>query len=96
VPIALEVDRNSNLVLPPSSSEITMSNRKGRSVGSIGTSCHNIALALLKLDIVQNNELIVDDGQGEKLRLKPFIPHWWPKVEDEENTKEKQKDELKV
>jgi hypothetical protein len=92
IPTTLEVDRNSNLVLPPPSSGVTVLNRRGRSVGSIGTSCHNIALALLKLDIVQNNDLIVDNGQGEKLRVKAFIPRWWPKVEDGNDTKEKPKE----
>jgi hypothetical protein len=84
----LDVDRNIDLDLPPSS-DITILNRKGRPVGSIGTSCHNIALALLKLDIVQNNDLVVDNGQGKKLKLKAFVPHWWPKVEDEKDIQEK-------
>ncbi|CAI2165582.1 13649_t:CDS:2 [Funneliformis geosporum] len=96
VPITLEVDRNSKLVLPPPSSDINILNRKGRPVGSIGTSYHNVALALLKLDIIQENELTINNGQGENLRLKPFIPHWWPKVDDKENIQEKPKDELKV
>ncbi|CAB5200995.1 uncharacterized protein OCT59_022770 [Rhizophagus irregularis] len=91
VPTTLEVDRNSNFLLPPPSSDVIVLNRKGRPVGSIGTSCHNIALALLKLDIIQSNDLVVDNGQGEKLRVKAFIPHWWPKV-DEKDTEEKPKE----
>ncbi|CAG8515986.1 8751_t:CDS:2 [Funneliformis caledonium] len=96
VPTTLEVDRNSNLVLPPPSSDINILNRKGRPVGSIGTSYHNVALALLKLDIIQGNELTVNNGQGENLRIKPFRPQWWPKIDDKENIQENQKDELKV
>ncbi|RIA96450.1 hypothetical protein C1645_733205 [Glomus cerebriforme] len=92
VPTTLELDRNSNFPLPPPSSNITVLNRKGRPVGSIGTSYHNIALALLKLDIIQNNDLVVDNGQGEKLRVKAFIPNWWPKVEDGKDTEEKPKE----
>lgn len=91
MPTTLEVDRNSNFLLPPPSSDVIVLNRKGRPVGSIGTSCHNIALALLKLDIIQSNDLVVDNGQGEKLRVKAFIPHWWPKV-DEKDTEEKPKE----
>ncbi|GES76761.1 aminomethyltransferase folate-binding domain-containing protein [Rhizophagus clarus] len=69
VPTTLEVDRNSNFLLPPPSSDIIVLNRKGRPVGSI----------------------VVDNGHGEKLRVKAFIPRWWPKV-DEKNIEEKPKE----
>ncbi|CAG8503389.1 3721_t:CDS:2 [Racocetra fulgida] len=75
-----------NFPLPPSSTGIYASietlSKKSRPIGAIGSSCNNIALALLNLDKVQDENLIVASGRGEVYRVKPFVPDWWPKVDE--------------
>ncbi|CAG8805060.1 32541_t:CDS:2, partial [Racocetra persica] len=83
LPTTLQVDRTVDFPLPPPSTGIYASietlSKKSRPIGAIGSSCHNVALALLNLDKVQDENLIVASGRGEVYRVKPFVPDWWPK-----------------
>ncbi|CAG8442702.1 12307_t:CDS:2 [Acaulospora morrowiae] len=86
LPTQLKVDRKTTIKLPPPSSGIYTSienlSKQGRPVGNIGSAQYNIALALITLDKVQENDLFVANGRGDVYRVKPFIPDWWPKVND--------------
>ncbi|CAG8517520.1 5499_t:CDS:2 [Gigaspora rosea] len=80
------IERTVNFPLPSPQTGIYAStetlSKKSRPIGNIGSSCHNIALALLNLDKVQDENLAVANERGEVYRVKPFIPDWWPKVDD--------------
>ena len=82
-PTTLTVNREYNISssdLPLPHKEIVSINdkKKGRSAGNIGSSCYNIALALLRLDRIDDENLIIENQSGKSFRMKPFIPSWWP------------------
>ncbi|CAG8583316.1 22321_t:CDS:2, partial [Gigaspora margarita] len=86
LPTTLQVERTVNFPLPSPQTGIYAStetlSKKSRPIGTIGSSCHNIALGLLNLDKVQDENLAVANERGDVYRVKPFIPDWWPKVDD--------------
>ncbi|KAL1931922.1 hypothetical protein VTP01DRAFT_8978 [Rhizomucor pusillus] len=56
---------------------------KKRGAGKLGSGIHNIALAIMRLEDVQKavndkNSFVVPHAQQSGLRLRPFVPEWWP------------------
>lgn len=56
---------------------------KKRGAGKLGSGIHNIALAIMRLEDVQKavndkNSFVVPHAQQSGLRLRPFLPEWWP------------------
>ncbi|KAG2184172.1 hypothetical protein INT44_009187 [Umbelopsis vinacea] len=88
VPEALTVDRNYDIkTLPSNQADIKPAEEgKKRSVGKFGSGIHNIGLALMRLEAAQTEgaQFVVDEA-GSDLRIKPYIPSWWPV--DEESSK---------
>ncbi|CAG8596756.1 15581_t:CDS:2 [Acaulospora colombiana] len=87
-PDTLRVDRKTIIESPSPSSGIHTSienlSKQGRPVGNIGSARYNVTLALLSLDKVQENNLFVANGKGKVYKVKPFIPDWWPTVDDKD------------
>ncbi|CAO3660425.1 unnamed protein product [Umbelopsis ramanniana] len=88
VPEALTVDRSYDIqTLPSTQADIKpVDEGKKRAVGKFGSGIHNIGLALMRLEAAQAEgaQFAVDEA-GSDLRIKPFIPSWWPV--DEESSK---------
>ncbi|KAJ2955869.1 hypothetical protein NQZ79_g8201 [Umbelopsis isabellina] len=84
IPQTLSVVRDYNMPsLPSIQADIKPIEGSKRPVGKFGSGIHNIGLALMRLDSAQKDDAgyIIDEA-GSDLRIKPFIPKWWP-VEDE-------------
>ncbi|KAJ3410217.1 Iron-sulfur clusters incorporation protein, partial [Chytridiales sp. JEL 0842] len=80
------LNKSSQIQQPPSGTDVRIQGVTGRK-GEAGKYCsgiYNVGLALMRLDHVttasgHSPTLTV----GEGLRLKPFIPTWWPTVSSE-------------
>jgi hypothetical protein len=85
VPEALTVDRTCDIQsLPSIQSDIKpVDGSKKRAVGKFGSGIHNIGLALMRLEAAQDDgaQFAIDEA-GSDLRIKAFIPSWWPVDED--------------
>jgi hypothetical protein len=81
----LTVDRNYDMqTLPSTQADIKpLEEGKKRAVGKFGSGIHNIGLALMRLEAAQAEgaQFAVDEA-GSDLRIKPFIPSWWPVDEE--------------
>lgn len=80
----MSIDRDYTMPsLPSIQADIKPLEGAKRPAGKFGSGIHNIGLALMRLDSAQkdNAEFIIDEA-GSDLRIKPFIPEWWP-IEDE-------------
>jgi hypothetical protein len=89
VPKTLNVDRNYKIQsLPSIQADIKpVDGAKKRAIGKFGSGIHNIGLALMRLDEAQQEgaQFMVDEA-GSDLRIKAFIPSWWPVDEEESST----------
>ncbi|KAG2176393.1 hypothetical protein INT43_005627 [Umbelopsis isabellina] len=84
IPQTLSVARDCTMPsLPSVQADIKPIEGSRRPAGKFGSGIHNIGLALMRLDSAQKDEagFIIDEA-GSDLRVKPFIPEWWP-VEEE-------------
>ncbi|KAI8580299.1 hypothetical protein K450DRAFT_237822 [Umbelopsis ramanniana AG] len=88
VPETLTVDRNYDIqTLPSIQADIKPAEEgKKRAVGKFGSGIHNIGLALMRLEAAEAEgaQFVVDEA-GSDIRIKPYIPSWWPV--DEESSK---------
>lgn len=52
-----------------------------RGVGKMASGVHNIGLALMRLEHVQNSLVDQDVSftvpEDESIRIKPYLPEWW-------------------
>lgn len=48
-----------------------------RGVGKFCSGVHNIGLALMRLEHIQNDEKSFTSVKDESVRLRPFLPEWW-------------------
>ncbi|GAB5587569.1 ccr4 associated factor [Umbelopsis nana] len=85
VPETLSVNRNYSIPsLPSIQADIKpIGSENKRAAGKFGSGIHNIGLALMRLDAAQKPgaEFVIDEA-GSDLRVKPFIPSWWPADEE--------------
>lgn len=86
------LDRSANLPLPPPGTDIRLVKGKSdadaptrsRSAGKLLSSIHNVGLALLRLEQVEETHkgkavLQVEGTNGHPLRVHASVPEWWPK-----------------
>ncbi|KAG9284824.1 hypothetical protein G9A89_003747 [Geosiphon pyriformis] len=83
-PEKLSLNRLINLPPPPPFTDILQDGSLRHKRGFICSFRHNIGLAMIKLEFVNKDTLIVSDGHGGYYNMKPFIPIWWPKGTFEE------------
>lgn len=88
VPEIQKVDRNVTYpadILKPQTDVKLVDGKSKRGVGKLGSGIHNIGLALMRLEHVQNfikgEPLGFTVSEQENLRIRPFLPDWW--LEDE-------------
>jgi hypothetical protein len=85
VPETLSVNRNYSIPsLPSIQADIKpIGGENKRAAGKFGSGIHDIGLALMRLDAAQKPgaEFVIDEA-GSDLRVKPFIPSWWPADEE--------------
>ncbi|CAG8650559.1 8737_t:CDS:1, partial [Ambispora leptoticha] len=79
---------NIQLFTPTPYSDIHPYGQSGRVAGNIGVCSHNVALALIKLDKIDVDDLVVYAEEKKQIyRVKPFMPNWWPQDENEQKQK---------
>ncbi|KAI7869804.1 uncharacterized protein EV154DRAFT_581652, partial [Mucor mucedo] len=83
VPTVQSVNRNQTLpsVLLPQTDIKLVQGVSKRGVGKMASGVHNIGLALMRLEHVQNslvdNDVAFTVPEDDSLRIKPFLPEWW-------------------
>ncbi|CAO0800705.1 unnamed protein product [Mucor circinelloides] len=78
-PSVQKVDRNAvwPSVLEPQSDIKLVDGTSKRGVGKFCSGVHNIGLALMRLEHIQNDEKSFTSVKDESVRLRPFLPEWW-------------------
>lgn len=88
IPTVQSVDRSKEFpsVLVPQTDIKLVQGVSKRGVGKMASGKHNIGLALMRLEHVQNSvagEPVEFTAAEESIRIRPFLPEWW--AEDRKN-----------